>query len=82
MIDGKVSTMLAHRLQWMHLRGPVPDGLEVCHNCPGGDNRDCMNPDHLWVGTHGENIKDATEKWRALAVDRANISGLLNQGGK
>lgn len=54
----------AHRLSWELLRGPVPAGLKVLHNCPGGDNPRCVNPDHLFLGTQRDNIHDSIRKGR------------------
>jgi hypothetical protein len=52
----------AHRLSWKINRGPIPTGLLICHNCPERDNRACVNPDHLWTGTHAQNIRDRDVK--------------------
>lgn len=62
MVGGKPTTILAHRLQWMRVNGEIPEGNECCHDCPDGDNRACINPDHLWLGTHGDNIRDLVRK--------------------
>ena len=53
-----------HRVSYETFKGKIPDNLIVCHNCPGGDNPLCINPDHLWLGTWEENMIDASSKGR------------------
>lgn len=52
---------MAHRLAYVAAKGPFDPQLDVCHSC---DNRWCVNPEHLWIGTMQQNILDCVAKGR------------------
>lgn len=56
----------AHRVSYRLHKGVIPDGMCVLHNCPGGDNPACCNPDHLWLGTRKDNNADKANKNRTV----------------
>lgn len=60
--------IVAHRLSYILHKGDIPPGMSVLHNCPGGDNRACINPDHLWIGTYKDNAIDACKKGRMIPI--------------
>jgi hypothetical protein len=62
----------SHRLSYKLHRGPIPDGICVCHRC---DNRKCINPEHLFLGTRLDNATDMVAKGRQ---PRTRQSGSAN----
>lgn len=65
---------LAHRWAYKTFLGPVPDDIEVCHNC---DNRPCQNLTHWFLGTQQDNMDDKVAKGR-----QARLVGESNPGVK
>lgn len=53
---------LLHRYMYEQKYGEIPSGKLACHTC---DNRQCINPDHIFIGTHRDNTSDMLNKGRA-----------------
>ena len=58
-IDGKKKHLIAHRVSWEIHFGPIPEGMKVLHRC---DNRRCINPGHLFLGSCQDNTDDMIKK--------------------
>lgn len=63
----------AHRLAWELTNGPIPAGMSILHAC---DNRPCVNPSHMSIGTQTENNADCFAKGRFARGERASKAKL------
>jgi hypothetical protein len=65
-----------HRLSYLLFKGEIPDEQDVCHKC---DNRICVNPDHLWLGSRSDNIHDMVNKNRQAKGESIGSSKLVTE---
>jgi hypothetical protein len=64
---GHQRTMNAHRLSYVLTFGNIPDDMFVCYKC---DNRQCVNPNHLFLGTPTANVHDMDQKGRRITPSK------------
>ena len=75
-IKVKNKKVLAHRLSYQLHVGEIPDGMIICHSC---DTPLCVNPDHLFLGTHAINVADKVAKGRQTIGERNSRAKLTDE---
>jgi hypothetical protein len=70
------SLRYAHRVAYELLSGPIPEGMNLCHDCPGGDNPACVL--HTFPGSQMVNVQDAIGKGKKWGAPRGSGTGERN----
>lgn len=70
------ANLMAHRAVWESRRGQIPDGMILCHSC---DNPACVNPEHLFLGTHSDNSADMVSKGRQAKGEKIFLAYLTEE---
>lgn len=73
-INGK--STLAHRACWEETFGDIPKGMLICHRC---DVPACVNPEHLFIGSHSDNMADMARKGRGCRLALVHRKGNTHQ---
>jgi hypothetical protein len=76
-INWKGKIIRVHRLSYELANGPIPDGMQVLHEC---DNPCCCNPDHLRLGTVADNMMDVKNRLRGTIGEKARHAKLTTEG--
>ncbi len=66
-------SLFAHRISYEIYKGKIPDGMLCCHKC---DNTKCVNPEHLFLGTQDDNMKDMANKFRGTNGEKGHRAKL------
>lgn len=72
-VVGHDTKIPATHLAWALTFGPIPGSLWALHHC---DTPACVNPDHLWLGDHNDNMRDMAAKGRQVSGERSNLARL------
>ena len=70
-ITHQKQSIFMHRYSYERFKGVIPENMNVCHRC---DTPCCVNPEHLFLGTQGDNLRDMIKKGRNVGSKKLNIS--------